>query len=236
MPHSPIWAWDDDNKAWVKVKVNANGVLEVSMAVTNLDDLADVYVPSPTDGYILYWDEAATKWKCEAAPGQTAAQVAAAIAVHAALTATHGVAGTIAGLADIVTHTAIKDAHFSNVIGIEFPIDGGGSAITTGLKMGISIPFACTITQSTLLGVLPASTNGSIVLDVWKDTYANHPPTVADSICASAKPTIATAQKAQDSTLTGWTKTIAAGDILFVNVDSITTFTAVTLVLTATKT
>ena len=131
--------------------------------------------------------------------------------------------------------TARLAANIKNA-SLTFIIDGGGSVITTGLKMGLEIPFACTITQATLLGVLPTSTNGSIVLDIWKDTYANHPPTVADSICAAAKPTIANAQKAQDATLTGWTTAIAAGDILFINVDSITTFTAVTLSLKVTKT
>ena len=38
---------------------------------------------------------------------KTALAIAADIATHAALTATHGVAGTIAGLADIVTHAAL---------------------------------------------------------------------------------------------------------------------------------
>jgi len=120
---------------------------------------------------------------------------------------------------------------------LAFIIGGGGSSvITTGLIGGLKIPFACTITQATLLGVLPASTNGSIVLDIWKDTYANHPPTVADSICAAAKPTITDAQKSQDATLTDWTTAIAAGDILFVNVDSITTFITVILSLKVIRT
>lgn len=119
---------------------------------------------------------------------------------------------------------------------LTFVIDGGGAVIETGLKVGFPIPFACTITQSTLLGVLPTETNGSIVLDIWKDSYANHPPTVADTITASAKPTITTAQKAQDSTLSGWTTSISAGDILFVNVDSCSIFTCITLSLRVTKT
>jgi len=83
---------------------------------------------------------------------------------------------------------------------------------------------------------LLADVSGSIVIDIWKDTYANFPPTVADTITASAKPTLASAQKAQDSTLTGWTTTIAAGDILAFNVDSITTVTRVTLSLKVRKT
>jgi len=110
---------------------------------------------------------------------------------------------------------------------VTFIIDGGGSAITTGQKGHLEIPFACTIKQVTML----ADQSGSIVVDIWKDTYANFPPTDADSITASAPPTISSAQKSQDSTLTGWTKSISSGDILAFNVDSCTTITRVTISL-----
>lgn len=33
-----------------------------------LDDLEDVSVPDPADGDVLYWDEAASLWKCKAPP------------------------------------------------------------------------------------------------------------------------------------------------------------------------
>lgn len=115
---------------------------------------------------------------------------------------------------------------------IVFVIDGGGSTITTGQKGYLPIDFACTITQATLV----ADASGSIVIDVWKDTYANFPPVDADSITASAPPTLSSAQKSQDSTLTGWTTSIAAGDVLGFNVDSITTCKRVTLTLRVTKT
>lgn len=105
------------------------------------------------------------------------------------------------------------------VMTISFVIDGGGSTITTGVKGDLEIPFACSIEQVTTL----ADQTGSIVVDIWKDTYANYPPTVADTITASAKPTLSSASKAQDATLTGWTKTVNAGDILRFNVDSVTT-------------
>ncbi len=111
-------------------------------------------------------------------------------------------------------------------------IDGGGSVITTGQKGHLEIPFACEIERVTLL----ADVSGSIVIDIWKDTYANFPPTVADTITASAKPTLAAAQKYQDATLTGWNKTIAAGDILAFNIDSVATITRVTLALKVKKT
>lgn len=111
-------------------------------------------------------------------------------------------------------------------------IDGGGSAISTGEKGHLEIPFACTINQVTLL----ADQSGSIVIDVWKDSYANFPPTDADSITASAPPTLSSAQKSQDSTLTDWTTSISAGDILAFNVDSCATCERVTLSLKVTKT
>jgi hypothetical protein len=112
-------------------------------------------------------------------------------------------------------------------VSISFVIDGGGSAITTGIKGDLTIPFGCSIDQWTLL----ADQSGSIIVDIWKDTYANYPPTVADTITGSALPTISSAVKGQSSTLTGWTATIAAGDTLRFNVNSATTVTRVTLSL-----
>jgi hypothetical protein len=110
---------------------------------------------------------------------------------------------------------------------ITMVIDGGASVITTGLKGYLEIPFAGTIQAVTLL----ADVLGSIVIDIWKDTYANYPPVVGDSIVAAAKPTISAALKSQDVTLTGWTPAIAAGDILAFNVDSVATIKKLTLSL-----
>jgi hypothetical protein len=110
---------------------------------------------------------------------------------------------------------------------ITFIIDGGGVAITTGQKGHLEIPFDCTIKGWTIL----ADQSGSVVVDVWKDTYANFPPTVADTITGTEKPTLSTAQKNQDMTLTTWTTAINAGDILAFNVDSVATVTRVTVSL-----
>ena len=73
-----------------------------------------------------------------------------------------------------------------------FVLDGGGSAITTGIKGDIEVPFACTISQVTLL----ADQSGSIVIDIWKAAYASFPPVVGGTITASALPTISAALKA----------------------------------------
>jgi len=121
---------------------------------------------------------------------------------------------------------------FTQTGDILFIVDGGGSAITTGVKGDVVVDFDCSISRQTLV----ADVSGSIVIDIWKDTYANFPPTVADTITASAKPTLSAATKAQDSTLTGWTKAITAGDTLRFNVDSASTVTRVTLVLRVART
>lgn len=114
---------------------------------------------------------------------------------------------------------------------IIWTIDGGGAAITTGQKGYIEIPFACTITAARSF----ADQSGSIVVDVWADAYNNYPPVDADSITASAPITISAATKSQDTTLTGWDTTLAAGDILGFNVDSVSTITRLTIVLTVVK-
>lgn len=110
---------------------------------------------------------------------------------------------------------------------IDFIFGDGISTISTGIKGYIQVDFPCTIVANTVL----ADQAGSIVIDIWKDTYANFPPLVADTITASAKPTLSAAQKSTDSTLTGWTTAINAGDILAFNVDSASTVRQVTLAL-----
>ena len=131
---------------------------------------------------------------------------------------------------DVTTTGAVTDKTDFKVRSIGITIDGAGSAITTGIKGYIEIPYACTINQVTML----ADQSGSAVVDIWKDTYANYPPTNADSITASAVPTITTATKSQDSTLTDWTTAITAGDILGFNVDSATTITRLHIILKVT--
>lgn len=110
---------------------------------------------------------------------------------------------------------------------IAFVIDGGGAEIADGVAGDLQIGFACTITGWTLL----ADQSGSIVVDIWKDTYANYPPTAADSITSAAKPTITAATKGTGSP-TGWITSISAGDTLRFNVDSCNVIQRCTVVLT----
>ncbi|MEM8973615.1 MAG: hypothetical protein AAGD43_16270, partial [Pseudomonadota bacterium] len=114
------------------------------------------------------------------------------------------------------------DAGFSNVV---FDFDGGSTPLIAGLQARIPVSFDATIIEATLI----SNTSGDAVIDVWKDTFANYPPTNADSITASAQPTLSSADKYQDLSLTGWTTSIAAGDVLVANIDSVSGLTNLVL-------
>lgn len=141
------------------------------------------------------------------------------------LNAIEAISGTDGVLRKTDANTWALDDGTTNLM---FVHDNVGNEVETGIKGDIHVPFACTITEVRLF----ADQTGSIVVDLWKDTYANYPPTDADSITASAVPTISAATKSEDTTLSGWTTSVAAGDVIRVNVDSVTDVTRFTLALT----
>jgi hypothetical protein len=110
--------------------------------------------------------------------------------------------------------------------------DGGGSAIAAARQVDVEIPFNCSIQSVRMF----ADTTTTTVIDIWKDTYALYPATNVDTITASAVPTITTAVKSEDVTLTGWTTTMSQGDVLRFNVDSNDNATRVTLSLVVIRT
>ena len=131
---------------------------------------------------------------------------------------------------DVQAYLPILNTAGIGVRAIAFIIDGGGATPSTGVQGDLSIPFACTINSVTML----ADQSGSIVVDILKSAYAAYPP--VSSICGAAPPTISTATKSTDTTLTGWTTSIAAGDCLRFSVSSVTSITRVTLTLKVTIT
>lgn len=91
----------------------------------------------------------------------------------------------------------------------------GTTVITAGAKADIVIPFDCTIDQVTLL----SDVSGSVVVDIYKTTYSSYDagsthPVSSDKITSSTPPTISSATKSQDSTLTGWTTSLSQGDVI----------------------
>ena len=110
-------------------------------------------------------------------------------------------------------------------------IDGSGGTITVGQKGYVQVPYGCTINSWRII----ANASGSIVIDIWKAASPTI-PTVANTITGSALPTLSSQQTNASSTLTGWTTSVAANDIIGFNVNSATTVTWVILQIFVTKT
>ena len=110
-------------------------------------------------------------------------------------------------------------------------VDGVTSVIQVGQTGFVTMPYAGTITGWSI------TTNavGSIQFDVWKASGAI--PTIANSIVASAPPTLTSAQFVTSTTLTGWTTTFSAGDVFGFYVNSVSsTVKNATLTIRCTKT
>jgi len=160
----------------------------------------------------------------EAAQDATGAMVANSTSINLAyvdatpsLTATANFSGS--GAASTIarsdhTHTVTKSLNFP--FGDE---DALGAVIATTARRTISIPVGwgtCTITRWRVL----LDQSSTTTFDIWRDTYANYPPTNADSITASAKPGTSAATKNESTTLTGWTTTFTGGDVLTVEIEA----------------
>jgi hypothetical protein len=112
-----------------------------------------------------------------------------------------------------------------------FHLNGGGAAIAAGQKFDLpALPFACTVNSWTIT----ANASGNAVVDILRSTYANFP--TMSSIAGTEKPTLSSAQKNQDLSLSTWTTSLSAGDVLRANVDSASTVTTLTITLNVTRT
>lgn len=110
-------------------------------------------------------------------------------------------------------------------------VAASGALIASGAILDIVVPFNCTLTGYTLL----PNTTGSVIVEAWKDTYANFPPTAADTMFSGGM-VLSSAAKAQDNTLSTWNKTINTNDIIRLNVSGAsTTLSQVTVVLNYTR-
>ena len=129
------------------------------------------------------------------------------------------------GADDYIKNKPIIGSSGFTYLDIGVTVDGGGSVITTGSKGYREIAENCTIIGWTVL----AKESGSCVIDVKKSTYSGFPST--SSITGTEKPTLTSAQKSQDLSLSTWTTNLSQGDVLEFTVDSVSTITRVTLLL-----
>jgi hypothetical protein len=99
-----------------------------------------------------------------------------------------------------------------------FVLGDGNTALAAGATLDLpDLPYAGTITGWTIL----SDAAGSCVATISKCTYANFPTFTA--ISGTEKPTLTSAQKNQDLSLTTWTTSFAQGDILRCSLDSAST-------------
>jgi hypothetical protein len=109
---------------------------------------------------------------------------------------------------------------------ITFVVDGGGSTVPTGdIGRYPTANFACTIYRIDIAAGA-GETTASATVDVWKNNA--NVPNAANKISASAPLTLSSAQINQNGSLTGWSTTVAAGDVFGFNVASATNVTKLT--------
>lgn len=112
---------------------------------------------------------------------------------------------------------------------LQIPFSGGGADIAVGFKLPVQVPWDVTVTGWRLVSMSGA---GSLVIDIWKDTFANFPPDVSNTVTGTEKPTLSSAETAEDLNLTTWTDVSwDAGEWVVFNVDSCTGVQFATLVL-----
>lgn len=89
---------------------------------------------------------------------------------------------------------------------------------TNGLESKpVRIPADCAVTGWTIV----ADATGSVQFDVWAAPFASFPPDVGDTITASAKPSLSSAQTGTSTSLSGWTTALSEGDQVVANVDTV---------------
>ncbi len=137
---------------------------------------------------------------------------------------------TVAPGTSSITTAMIADARkrlFTTVI--PFLIEGGGAAVSTGIKAALPDLFACTVVGWT---VVAPRESGSIVVDIKRSTIAT--PSTFASIAGTDKPTLSSSQRNHSTALTGWSTTINEDDTLQAVVESCTTITNATVNLIVT--
>lgn len=150
--------------------------------------------------------------------------------VHTEAPTATGGPGAQIWTADPVAPYILTQDIIPTTIVMECTIDGDGSEPNVGICGDLYVPFDCTITS----WVLQATEEGDLEMDVWASPFVvNTPPTITDSIVASAPPTLSASQSAIDTTLTGWVTDIPSGTALRFNINSVATITHATLSLVA---
>lgn len=104
---------------------------------------------------------------------------------------------------------------------IDFTIGNGNTIVPVG-KIFYTKPmkYAGEIVDWSIQEASEVPLTCSAVFDVWKDTSGNYPPTVADSIAGSEKPTLTAQKLNSDTNLTSFDGEFDVGDIIAIKLES----------------
>jgi hypothetical protein len=130
------------------------------------------------------------------------------------------------------TPQLIANAFLNNVnSGVEYVISNLGSVLVTGVQPYFTMPYQGVITSAALV----VSPSGSLSIDIWRTSYAQFDggvthPVASDSICGGNYLSITSGTKAT-SNLNSWTLSFGQGDILAINIQSVSSVTSANLSL-----
>jgi len=130
------------------------------------------------------------------------------------------------GFVWIGNHLEVGITADAEIINKECIFEGQGGVIRVASTITFVVPFTGIITGWTLLETSPTPISSSIVLDAWKDTYTNYPPTVADTIFGT-KPSLTASIKNQSGVLA---ISVTSGDIIKVVIDSVSSAKKINLI------
>lgn len=102
--------------------------------------------------------------------------------------------------------------------------DGLGVALTAGKTVYTTISYACTISAWNM-----TVDAGTATVDIWKVATGTAVPTVTNTIVASAAPAVSTGTALHSTTLTGWTTSVTANDVIGLNLKTVATAKLVNL-------
>lgn len=123
--------------------------------------------------------------------------------------------------ADIAANAVGSGQLNANIVKRDFGTTFGdttGSVLTSGSVVYFTVPYACTI------AAWNASVDaGTVTFDVWKIATGTAIPTAGNTITAAALPAISSGTAIHSTTLTAWTTSVAANDIIGIQLKTVAT-------------
>lgn len=134
----------------------------------------------------------------------------------------------VGGIITSVSSGGLSPASSGTIV---FGWDGSGNAISVPKTQDVYLPSNGSMTGWYIM----ADTDTNATIDLWIDTFANYPPTVADTICGGNYISLSAADSNSDTTLTSWNKYFLSGRTMRANLSACSAATKLTLVITYTK-